>query len=251
MKSLIIGYGQVGQALHGILSNTYEVLTRDMVPDRHANGVECLHICYPYSDRFVKMTADYIREYAASLCIIHSTVVPGTTVGVQKQTVCNIAYSPVRGRHGQMQADMLKYTKFVGAPVASTVIKTSSYLSKAGFTVQASPSARVLELAKLLETSYSGLLIGWAQEMKRYCDEIDVSLSDALALTDEVDYLPRYEFYPGHIGGHCITMNLDLLEEVLPSNFIDAIRKSNGERHLQAMCDGEDLTTRHLPKLRI
>jgi UDP-N-acetyl-D-mannosaminuronate dehydrogenase len=250
MKSLIIGLGQVGGALRDVLADSYEVVTRDIAPNRNADGVECVHICYPYTDGFVETVTDYIREYSASLCIIHSTVVPGTTDRVQAATVCDVAYSPVRGRHGQMKTDLLRYTKFVGASTTRAFAKASCYLRNAGFTVRISPSARALELAKLLETTYSGLLIGWAQDMQRFCDKLDIDLADALALTDEVEYLPKHEFYPGHIGGQCIMANLDLLEEVRLSDFAEAIRKSNQERCWQAKRNDEDLAVRHWPRLR-
>ena len=251
MKSLVIGMGQVGQALYDVLSDIYEVTTRDIVPDRHSNGIECIHICYPYTDDFVQVTADYIQEYSASLCIIHSTVVPGTTGKIQKQTICDVAYSPIRGRHGQMQADLLRYIKFVGAPAMKSTSRALHYLRQAGFRVGYLANAKVLELAKLIETTYSGLLIGWTQEMQRYCDTLDVDLADALTLTDEVDYLPKYEFYPGYIGGHCIMPNLDLLKQVKPSDFAVAIQKSNEGRYRQAVEDDEDLSVRHIPQSRV
>ena len=247
MKSLVIGLGQIGQPLPDILSDTYDVIGKDNGPGRDIGRIDCLHICYPYNDEFVGISLDYIREYSAPLCIIHSTVVPGTTDEIQTATVCNVAYSPVRGRHGQMRDDLLKYIKFVGGSMEATA-KALNYLRTAGFRVGFLPSAKALELAKLLETTYSGLLVAWAQDVQRFCDKLGVNRLDALKLTDELDHLPRYKFYPGYIGGHCIAPNLDLLEKVRSSTFIDAIRESNEQRFRRAIREDEDLTVRHEPR---
>lgn len=247
MKSLVIGLGQIGQPLFNILSDTYDVIAKDDGPDRDIGRIDCLHICYPYGDGFVETTLDYIRDYSASLCITHSTVIPGTTDEIQAATVCHVAYSPIRGRYGQMHDDLLRYIKYIGGSKEATA-KALSYLRNAGFRVGFLPSAKVLELAKLLETTYSGLLVAWTQDVQRFCDELGVDRLDALKLTDEVDHLPRYKFYPGYIGGHCIVPNLDLLEKVISSAFIDAIRESNEQRFRQAIREGEDLTVRHRPQ---
>ncbi len=44
---------------------------------------------------------------------------------------------------------------------------------------------------------------------------------------EEIDFLPPVAFQPGFIGGHCVIPNSHLLEEVRPSIFMDAMRRSN------------------------
>lgn len=228
MRQLVIGAGQIGTPLAQILAEHWETFIYDLkdsiVPKVTTAGV--LHICYPWDRWFISETQRYIEQYAPRLTILHSTVVPGATESLQHHVRSEIVYSPVRGRHGQMKADLRKYTKFVagresGAQMAAEV------LQEVGMSVRFLNPPRALELAKLLETTYSGLLIAWAQEMARYCDGAGVEYLDAARFFAEIDYLPRVVFQPGHIGGHCIMPNLELLEQQHLSPMIDAIRASN------------------------
>jgi UDP-N-acetyl-D-mannosaminuronate dehydrogenase len=91
-------------------------------------------------------------------------------------------------------------------------------------------SPEALELAKLLETSYFGILVAWAQEMDRFAESVDADYWEAADFFAEIDFLPPVGFQPGYIGGHCVMPNLDLLEHVRPSPFIDVIRESNIRR---------------------
>ena len=48
----------------------------------------------------------------------------------------------------------------------------------------------LLEMAKLLETSYFGVLIMWAKEMHCFAEQIGGDYWDLFAFFDEIDYLP-------------------------------------------------------------
>lgn len=225
--ALVIGDGEVGGPLAGIIGEVYQVHMRDVeeargLRDRYA----WLHVCYPWSDSFVAVTAGYIERYDPMYCVVHSTVVPGASAAVQERTpACRVIYSPVRGRHGDMAADMQKYTKYVAGRGAATA---RTYFDRAGIPAALFPyPMRVLELAKLWETSYTALLITWSQELRRFSEALGVDRAAVLELTREVEHLPRKRFYPGHIGGHCLVQNLDLLDALRESPLVQAIRVSN------------------------
>jgi len=242
--NIVIGLGEVGKPLLDMIRWHVKAYGRDIenadIPDRPAST---LHICYPYSDEFADITADYIKQYQPKLCIIHSTVVPGTTEAIEAD--CLMAYSPVRGRHLEMHFDLKIYNKFVAGTTREALSQAVKCLNQARFNVVTMTSIKALELAKLIETTYSGLLITFAQELERFCQTVGVDREEVLDFTAEVEYLPDHLFHPGVIGGHCIISNTYLMDAVKSSAFVDAIRDSNELRKIEL---GETDLIRYKPK---
>ena len=116
-------------------------------------------------------------------------------------------------------------------PVAAQFVTlVENHFSLAGITTQRMSSPEALELAKILETSYFGVLVAWAQEMDRFAEAVDADYWETTDFFEEIDFFPPVGFQPGYIGGHCVMPNLELLEQVRPSPFIDAMRESNSRR---------------------
>lgn len=225
---LVVGVGEVGGPLADLLETKRTVVRLDAEPADVEEKVSTMHVCFPYDDSFPDSVVGLITKHNPKLTVVHSTVVPGTTRSIAHGTGWAVAYSPIRGRHGEMKEDLVRYAKFFAAADYRGRRIASDYFCRLDlFRTEYVFPVEALELAKLVETSYSGLLIAWAQELERFCEELGVGRTEALALTEEVEYFPRYAFYPGHIKGHCIMDNLDLLEQIRPSPLIDAIRASN------------------------
>ena len=55
-------------------------------------------------------------------------------------------------------------------------------------------------------------------------------------------------FQPGFIGGHCVIPNSHLLDEVRPSLFMDAMRRSNEIKERDWLAQGRPLQERVSPK---
>jgi UDP-N-acetyl-D-mannosaminuronate dehydrogenase len=87
-----------------------------------------------------------------------------------------------------------------------------------------------LELAKLAETSYFGVLIAFAQELNRYAEALGADYDQATTFFEEVDFLPRVKYFPGFIGGHCVIPNINLLQQIAPAPLLAATVKSNEMR---------------------
>ncbi|MGQ9684595.1 MAG: hypothetical protein ACUVX9_18890 [Anaerolineae bacterium] len=246
--NLVIGLGEIGRPLLGILCEKYRACGRDVSPIGHVGEVDVLHICYPSQiGDFVATTTAYIDEYRPRLAIIHSTVVPGTSRAVWQRAACPTAYSPVRGKHTRMREQLLEYTKYVAGATEAAGQRAAAHLQGAGFTVNVMSSCEALELAKLVETTYFGVLLGWAQEVERFCGALGVKYDEVMAFTEEVPYLPPVVFRPGYIGGHCVMPNADLLEQVRTSPFIDAMRESNEIKRQELILQGKDLNERIAP----
>ncbi len=239
---VVVGMGEVGKPLYRILSKRFECVGVDLEPVEIARPCSVLHICFPFQiPDFIGTVARYVSKYQPELVIINSTVAPGTTRKVQEAIGDRaIAYSPVRGKHARMDADMRRYKKFVAAPRLSALERAFEHFRQAGFKVGTFRTPELGELSKLLETTYLGVLIGWAQEVERLAAEYDGTFADVNAFVEEVDFLPSH-VVPGHIGGHCVMPNIAILRKHLSSKFLDLIVESNEakRRQLQAAKEGE------------
>ncbi|PYV34845.1 MAG: hypothetical protein DMG22_04445 [Acidobacteria bacterium] len=225
---LVAGMGEVGRPIHEILSEKFDCVGVDIQPVEVDEPCTVLHICYPFQvSDFVGTTAVYINRYEPALTIIHSTVAPGTTRKVQEAVGDRlVAYSPVRGKHARMKADMLHYKKFVAAPYPEALEPALAHLTEAGFQTATFRTVELAELSKLVETTYFGVLIAWAQEMERWAEDYQGAFDDVNAFIEEIEFLPSHIF-PGEIGGHCVMPNIAILQTQLQSRFLDAVLESN------------------------
>jgi len=223
---IVAGLGEVGKPLLTILQRTYACRGVDVTPVDVEQPCSVLHVCYPFQIRdFVGTTIAYIERYKPELVIIHSTVQVGTTKRVQSRTQVPVAYSPVRGKHAKMEQEMLHYQKFVGIDSREALQQASEHLSAAGFRVATYGNAETAELSKLMETTWLGILVGWAQDVERMAGEYGVSYEEVNRFVEEISYLPKV--WPGFIGGHCVMPNIAILRDRFSSRFLDAVVQSN------------------------
>lgn len=225
--TIVVGLGEVGGPLHDILRQRYDCVGVDIEPVNIAGHCSVLHICIPFQIAdFVGTSSDYIAKYKPGLTVINSTVAPGTTRAVAKWSQSRVAYSPVRGKHARMRSDMMRYRKFVGADDPSARAAAITHFAGAGFKTGEFANSAVGEVAKLLETTWLGVLVGWAQEAERVGAEYGGSWEQINAFIEEIDFLPHH-ITPGFIGGHCVMPNIEILRSIFPSRFLEAIVQSN------------------------
>jgi hypothetical protein len=86
------------------------------------------------------------------------------------------------------------------------------------------------ELAKLTETTYFGVLIAWAQELERYCDQAGQDYSEVSSFYDEIKFFPPIKYFPGVIGGHCVMPNIEILSRFQDSALLRAVKLSNQQK---------------------
>jgi UDP-N-acetyl-D-mannosaminuronate dehydrogenase len=244
---LVVGLGEVGRPLLEVLSRAYLAEGRD-IEDRVFERVGVLHLCFPFGKEFVASAVHYVREYQPELVIVNSTVAPGTTRAIHTKTRVPTVYSPVRGKHTRMGDELRIYSKFVAGSSAEAVAHAEEHFTAAGIQTRQMSSFEVLELAKLLETTYFGLLIAWAQEMDRFNVALGTDYREVTQFFDEIGFLPSVHFEPGFIGGHCVMPNLTLLEQVRGSLFVETIRKSNDLREAEWHSAGRSFSQRLAPR---
>jgi UDP-glucose/GDP-mannose dehydrogenase family, central domain len=235
MHTLVIGLGEVGGALATVLERRQSVLRLDLEPEPVAEPIGVMHLCFPYQspEQFEGAALAYIERFKPALTIINSTVRPGTTRSIADASKANVAYSPVRGKHAHMTDDMLKYFKFVAAPTLDIARAAEEHFESGGFKTRRMNRIETLELAKIAETTYFGVLIAFAQELNRYCDRLDSDYYEASEFFEEIDFLPKNRYFPGYIGGHCVIPNIHLLLSVARSPMLDAVLQSNDHRALE------------------
>jgi UDP-N-acetyl-D-mannosaminuronate dehydrogenase len=226
---VVVGLGEVGKPLFELVSRHYPTIGVDISPmGQMIEQVDVLHICYPFQIRdFIGETARYIELFRPKLTIINSTVGVGTTRAVAEKTGTAVVNSPVRGKHVRMLQDMQKYTKFVGAITPAAGAEAAAHFESAGFKTKVLSSPEATELAKLTETTYFGVMIAWAQEVERYCDQTGQNYEEVTSFYDEISFFPPVKYFPGTIGGHCVMPNIEILSKFRESVMLKAIRESN------------------------
>ena len=232
---LIVGLGEVGSALAEVLERKYSVSRLDLQPAEITEPVGIMHLCFPYytADQFIEAAAAYIDHFTPDLTIVNSTVLPGTVRMIATRTRTPIAYSPIRGKHARMSQELLHYTKFVAAPNSRTCEAAEHHFHTVGMRTQRIPRVESLELAKLGETTYFGLLIAFAQELNRFASSAGAEYEESIKLFEEVPFLPNVPYYPGFIGGHCVIPNINLLKSLRASQLLDAVLDSNNRRAIE------------------
>ena len=226
-NSLIIGNGEVGQALFRVLRPVYNVYIQDMDINECPVDIDILHICFPYSKSFISDVQFYIDHYRPRYTIIHSTV----PIGTSKQ--CQTFHSPVRGMHPDMERGIRFFVKYL----APKDRKLKKYFEEAGIKIKFAKTTEDTEAMKLWDTTQYGLSIVAEKLINKFCKEnkldFDLIYTDAnktynegytkLKLTNVIR--PVLKHIEGPIGGHCVMENCDLLKSEI-TNFIKKLNKT-------------------------
>jgi UDP-N-acetyl-D-mannosaminuronate dehydrogenase len=231
-RIVVVGLGEVGRPILELASKHHHALGVDVSPPpEKVAEVDILHICFPFGiEDFIGETSRYIELFRPTLTIINSTVAVGTTRAVGNRTSASVVNSPVRGKHAHMVEDLLRYVKFVGAidPIAGE--RAAEHFRSLGMKTNILSSPEATELAKLTETTYFGLMIAWAQEVERYCDQLGQPYDEVVSFYEEINFFPPVKYFPGIVGGHCVMPNIKILNHLRQSEILQAIVSSNAKK---------------------
>ena len=237
MTDVILGMGEVGQTLFDLLvDRKFDCVGIDLDDSKckkySENQViknpEYLHVCLPGElTGFTDIVLDWIDKIKnIQVVIIHSTVKPGTTKIIQEKLSIPILFSPVRGVHKRFLNDIKKYTKFISFDGIEIDPKIKTDLENRFKKIDWMSTTKTAELAKILvDTTYYGWLINYAQITKMICKKENVDFDEMWKFADEIheNLGNRPKMFPGIIGGHCVIPNLDLVEY----ENLDIIKKIN------------------------
>lgn len=237
MTDIILGMGEVGETLFDLLvERGMDCVGIDLDSSKCKNysentvieNPEYLHVCLPGElSQFVDITVNWINKIKGmKVVVVHSTVKPGTTKSIQEKLNIPILFSPVRGVHKRFLEDIKKYTKFISSDDKQVDSKIKIDLEKRFKKVDWMSTTKTAELAKILvDTTYYGWLINYAQITKMICEKEGVNFDEMWKFADEIheNLGNRPKMYPGIIGGHCVIPNLNFLED----ENLDVIKKIN------------------------
>jgi UDP-glucose 6-dehydrogenase len=115
----------------------------------------------------------------------------------------------------------------VGALNPNDGEKAARHFESLGLKTKILSTPEATELAKLTETTYFGVMIAWAQELERYCDQSGQDYNEITSFYDEIKFFPSVKYFPGLIGGHCVMPNIKILGQFRQTVMIEAISASN------------------------
>ena len=237
MTDVILGMGEVGETLFNLLvDRKFDCIGIDLDNSKCKNYTEnkiienpqYLHVCLPGElTGFTDIVVNWINKIKnIKVVIIHSTVKPGTTKTIQEKFSMPILFSPVRGVHKRFLNDIKKYTKFISFDGAEIDSKIRIDLEKRFEKIDWMSTTKTAELAKILvDTTYYGWLINYAQITKMICEKENVDFDEMWKFADEIqeNLGNRPKMFPGIIGGHCVIPNLNLVKY----ENLDVIKKIN------------------------
>ena len=230
-KNVVAGLGEIGLPIFQLISKKvptvgYDINSKLMNNKKNQNyeflETSILHICIPFSEKFIQNSKFLSKLFNPQIIVIHSTISPYTTKKIQsKLSSIPIIYSATRGIHKRMTSDLKKYTKFFAieknAPNRKNAIsKFSNLMKKCGIKTKNMSDPITLELAKIVvDTSYYGWLINYAQLSNMIVRKHKVDYDEMWSFADEIHKFleNRPKMFPGYIGGHCVIQNLELIDE--------------------------------------
>lgn len=227
-KDVVAGLGEIGKPILELISKYknaigYDVNAKLMNYKKFNRLVSqetmFLHICIPYSKRFNQNVLLLYKKFNPNIIVIHSTIKPYTAKTLQEKLPIPVIYSATRGVHKRMLYDLKRYTKFFAvekkAPKAKwAATRYVQLMKKCGVKTKQMSNTTTLELAKIVvDTSYYGWLINYAQLSNMIASEHKVNYDEMWSFADEIQQFlhNRPKMYPGYIGGHCVIPNLDLM----------------------------------------
>jgi len=173
-----------------------------------------------------------------SLIINESTVSPGTTRGLIKETLdkagvpYELAYSPERIDPANKQWTVTNTPKLVAGLSPAATQRAVEFYKTFVDSVTVGSSPEVIETAKLLENSFRLVNISFVNEIAQFCAALGIDVREVVdaAATKPYGFMP---FYPGvGVGGHCIPVDPSYLvakaqELGTPTRFIDLANDVN------------------------
>jgi nucleotide sugar dehydrogenase len=250
---VVIGYGYVGKAIVDMFKDHYRVVVYDtrkieeheyphdiktkdiiFVEDlEHVHKADLAVICVPtpmkedYPDEFkpcdVSLVEDIVKKLETPVILIKSTIEPGTTDRLKKETGKRIVFSPEYSGENKYWSSHkfhkdIKECPFVilgGEPedrrhVLDLIVPILGP-QKTYFQV----SAKEAEVIKYMENTYFGVKVIFANEMKNICDALGVdyyAVRTGWALDPRVDSMHTMVFPDSKgFGGKCLPKDINAI----------------------------------------
>ncbi len=241
-KDVVVGLGEIGRPFLKLLSKSNNSVGYDINSElvdkkkfeKLKNTETCfLHICIPFTKKFSGNVKLLYKKFKPKCIVIHSTIEPSFTKKLQSILPIPVIYSATRGVHKRMINDLKLYTKFYSVYDYAPKSKWASQqfvarMKKSGIKTKKMSNPLTLEIAKIIvDTSYYGWLITYAQLSNMIAIKYKISYDEMWSFADEIHKLlgNRPKMFPGFIGGHCVIPNLELIND----KTLNLIRELNSD----------------------
>jgi UDP-N-acetyl-D-glucosamine dehydrogenase len=191
------------------------------------DDVDAISICVPTPLRktrdpdisYIVSATQQVRVHlhAGQMIVLESTTYPGTTdevllpelesTGLKVGVDFFLAFSPERIDPGNPNYTTGNTPKIVGGITASCTELAQAFYGAAIETVVSVSSARIAEMAKLLENTFRAVNIGLVNEIAIICEKLSINVWEVIdaAATKPFGFM---RFLPGPgLGGHCIPVD--------------------------------------------
>lgn len=240
MKSIIIGYGEVGKSHEYCLSKWHQeiyykdkgaqiYLRGEEVTEVH--GIELMMVATQCDAKntapFVQMVAEYAEHYKPKYINVLTTVPPGTCEAIaDRLPFCKVSHSTTRGLHPHLERGLMVIPKHIGGEGAEVL---KDFFELAGWTCHTHKLSRTTEVAHLLNNIAYGVNIKLADELNHLCRQFGVDYMEsviAYTQSNNVGYSAldhnskcRMILNPpfGSIGGHCVIYSASCI----PTEYLD------------------------------
>jgi UDP-N-acetyl-D-glucosamine dehydrogenase len=189
--------------------------------------IDAVSICVPTPLRktrdpdvsYIIAATQQVRAHLhpGQLVVLESTTYPGTTdevvlpelesTGLKVGVDFFLAFSPERIDPGNPKFDTRNTSKIVGGITPTCTELAQAFYGAAIEKVVPVSSARVAEMAKLLENTFRAVNIGLVNEIAIICEKLHINVWEVIeaAATKPFGFMP---FTPGPgLGGHCIPVD--------------------------------------------
>lgn len=230
MKALLVGYGEIGQAVREVFRPAAEQIAAcdpaRGYPEPDA-PFDLLLVAIPYSESFVATVNGYRERHGCRATIIFSTVAIGTT-----RQIPGAVHSPIEGRHPHLAHSIRVMPRWVGG--RSDLAEEFMARALGERRIYRTREPEWTEFLKLRSTSRYGAAV----EFVRYEAAVAAAIGmdyrlvqdfdrdyNALYRSLGLDNLQRYILTPpeGNTGGHCIVPNARILDAQFPHPFLAEI----------------------------
>lgn len=228
MNMLVVGMGEIGSAVATNLG-IHKVFTLDANSEPITAIIDVMHICFPYTEDFVKEVKKYQRKYQPKLTIIYSTVPVGTTKNIK-----HAVHSPVEGKHPRLTQSIKVGLRWIGYNDNEDKLLAQKIWRPITL-CESVPNSDWTEFLKLASTSKYGINIVWADYMNAVADFLKMPYEYVKEWDTEYNNLYRklkmkhnrkYVLDPPHnkIGGHCVVSNAEILDKQFPNIMLKMIK---------------------------
>jgi hypothetical protein len=237
MKALLVGYGEIGKAVHEVFGSTHDIDTFDTAqwkpgtePKLYATDYDILLVAFGHSEDFERNVRAYQMRCGIKHTIIFSTVPIGTT---RRLDAC---HCPVEGKHPNLAGSIHITDKWIGGSDKVCF----DFIESAGFhCIHLEPEHT--EFLKLRSTTLYGVNIEFARYSKRVADELGMDFEFVKQWDQGVNRLyadlgmEQYTRYildapTGAKGGHCVTPNAKILQRQYPDTLVEVVAL-DGQAH--------------------